>query len=82
MGGIKLDMKFVFNVISLLGAIGWGWYQMELRVQALEIKIENLLSKHIAEEKVEREELAEKVAFYEKELNLNPFSWGKKKKKK
>ena len=34
-------MKFVFNVISLLGAIGWGWYQMELRVQALEIKIEN-----------------------------------------
>ena len=41
MGGIKLDMKFVFNVISLLGAIGWGWYQMELRVQSLEIKIEN-----------------------------------------
>ena len=41
MGGIKLDMKFVFNVISLLGAIGWGWYQMELRVAALEMKIEH-----------------------------------------
>ena len=34
-------MKFVFNVISLLGAIGWGWYQMELRVTALEMKIEH-----------------------------------------
>ena len=34
-------MKFVFNIVSLLGALAWGWYQMELRVQALEIKIEN-----------------------------------------
>ena len=41
MGGIKVDMKFVFNVISLLGAIGWGWYQMELRNTALEMKIEH-----------------------------------------
>tara|TARA_R110002012_G_scaffold146534_1_gene304827 strand:+ start:164 stop:364 length:201 start_codon:yes stop_codon:yes gene_type:complete len=41
MAGIKLDMKFVFNIVSLLGALAWGWYQMELRVQALEIKIEN-----------------------------------------
>ena len=41
MEGIKVDMKFVFNVISLLGAIGWGWYQMELRVTALEMKIEH-----------------------------------------
>mgnify|MGYP003128557236 CR=1 FL=1 len=41
MQGIKLDMKFVFNIISLLGAIAWGWYQMELRVTAIEIKIEH-----------------------------------------
>ena len=41
MQGIKIDMKFAINVISLLGAIAWGWYQMELRVQALEIKIEH-----------------------------------------
>jgi hypothetical protein len=26
--------------------------------------------------------LAEKLAFYEKEFNINPLSWGKKKKKK
>ena len=41
MAGIKVDMKFAFNVISLLGAIGWGWYQMELRVTPLEMKIEH-----------------------------------------
>jgi len=41
MGGIKIDMKFAINIISLLGAITWGWYQMELRVAALEMKIEH-----------------------------------------
>ena len=41
MGGIKIDMKFAINIISLLGAIAWGWYQMELRVTAIEMKIEH-----------------------------------------
>ena len=41
MGGIKLDMKFVFNIISVVGAIIWGWYQMELRISAIEMKIEH-----------------------------------------
>ena len=54
---------------------------MENKVATADKQIENLLSKHIVEEKAEREELAQKVAFYEKELNLNPFSWGKKKRK-
>jgi len=41
MGGIKIDMKFAFNVVSVLAAIIWGWYQMELRITALEMKIEH-----------------------------------------
>ena len=41
MGNIKIDLKFIINIISLLGAVAWGWYQMELRVTALEMKIEH-----------------------------------------
>ena len=41
MGGIKLDAKFIFNIISVIGAIAWGWYKMELRVTALQMKIEH-----------------------------------------
>ena len=41
MGGIKIDMKLAFNIVSVLAAIIWGWYQMELRVTALEMKIEH-----------------------------------------
>jgi hypothetical protein len=66
----------------------YGYWQIETRIRKLEDKmvdanqqIGNLLEKHIVEEKIEREELAEKVAFYEKEFNINPLSWGKRKKK-
>ena len=41
MGNIKIDLKFIINIISLLGAVAWGCYQMELRVTALEMKIEH-----------------------------------------
>ena len=44
-------------------------------------QIGDLLNKHIVEERSERAELAEKIAFYEKEFNINPLSWGKKKRK-
>ncbi len=44
-------------------------------------QIADLLNKHIVEETAQRQELADKVAFYEKEFNINPLSWGKRKKK-
>ena len=54
---------------------------LENKIVIADENIGDLLSKHIVEERVEREELAEKVAFYEKEFNINPLSWGKRKKK-
>lgn len=41
MGQVKVDIKFIFNILSLLGAVAWGWYQMELRIATLEMKIAN-----------------------------------------
>jgi hypothetical protein len=44
-------------------------------------QITNLLDRHMLEEEGKRAELEEKVSFYEKEFNINPLSWGKRKKK-
>ena len=41
MGQVKVDIKFICNILSVLGAVVWGWYQMELRIAALEMKIAN-----------------------------------------
>jgi uncharacterized coiled-coil protein SlyX len=85
---VSINLKWLAQGCVLVAILVYGYWQVESRIKSLEDKvatadkqIENLLSKHIVEERMEREELAEKVAFYEKELNLNPFSWGKKKKK-
>tara|TARA_R100000458_G_C8150059_1_gene158036 strand:+ start:56 stop:205 length:150 start_codon:yes stop_codon:yes gene_type:complete len=43
-------------------------------------KIQELLSKHIEDEEQEIAKLEERVKFYEKEFNINPLSWRKKKK--
>ena len=85
---VSINLKWLAQGCVLVAILVYGYWQIESRIKALEYKvasadeqIENLLSKHIVEEKAEREELAQKVAFYEKELNLNPFSWGKKKRR-
>ena len=86
---VSINLKWLAQGCVLVAVLVYGYWQIESRIKELENKvatadeqIENLLSKHIVEERTERQELAEKVAFYEKELNLNPFSWGKKKRGK
>jgi uncharacterized coiled-coil protein SlyX len=85
---VSINLKWLAQGCVLVAILVYGYWQIESRIQSLENQvatadeqIEDLLSKHIVEERSQRQELAEKVAFYEKELNLNPFSWGKRKKK-
>ena len=86
---VSINLKWLAQGCVLVAILVYGYWQIESRIKALENKVASaneqigdLLSKHIVEERTQRQELAEKVAFYEKELNLNPFSWGKKKKGK
>ena len=86
---VSINLKWLGQLAILVAMLVYGYWQIEVRIRSLEDqvvisdeKIESLLSKHIAEEKIEREELADKVAFYEKEFNINPLSWGKKKRGK
>ena len=36
----SVDFKFILNIVSLAGAVAWGWYEMESRITALEMKME------------------------------------------
>jgi len=86
---ISLNIKWLGQILLLVAGIVYGYWRIESRLVALEDKVTladeqigDLLSKHIVEERAQRQELAEKVAFYEKEFNINPLSWGKKKRSK
>jgi|TARA_R110000824_G_scaffold365314_1_gene553802 hypothetical protein len=83
---ITINFKWLLQILALVGMLVYSYWQIETRIRDLENKIliadeniGNLLDKHIVEERIEREELSEKVEWYEK--NINPLSWGKRKKK-
>ena len=83
---ITINFKWLLQILALVGMFVYSYWQIETRIRDLENKIliadeniGNLLDKHIVEERIEREELSEKVEWYEK--NINPLSWGKLKKK-
>ena len=85
---LSFNFRFLAQAFMLVGMLVYGYWRIESRLGELEDKmlaaneqIGDLLDKHIVDERIEREELAEKVAFYEKEFNINPLSWGKRKKK-
>ena len=86
---VSINLKWLGQLFVLVGMLVYGYWRVESRLNELENKmldaneqIGGLLDKHIVDERIEREELAEKVSFYEKEFNINPLSWGKRKKKK
>ena len=87
---VSLNIKWMVQLFVLVGAIVYGYYRIESRLGKLESDlveadstIRSLLNKHSVEEERKRAELESKLSFYEKELklNLNPMSWGKKKRK-
>ena len=86
---LTFNFRFLINAVAVFGTIIYGFYKFQSRIQELERQMEEadqtiaeLLDKHMADEQIKREELEEKVSFYEKEFNINPLSWGKCKKKK
>ena len=80
----KLLVQFGVLVISL----SYAWYDLQGRIKDLEeevldahAEIRLLVDKHQLEESIQLEEMESKLKFYEKELNINPLSWRKRKKK-
>ena len=86
---ISLNLKWLGQIIVGVGIVVMGYLRIENRIGDLErrmelanSRIEELVSKHIAEEEVKITHMQEQLEWYQTELNLNPLSWGKKKKKR
>ena len=86
---VTINFKWLLQLIVAVGMLVYGWWQLESRIQGLERNMELALTEielHEDERKVAEgkhiAEMEERMLWYENELNLNPFSWGKDKKKK
>ena len=86
---VSINLKWLGQMFVLIASLVYGYYRIETRIADLERgvgvaneEIQNLISKHIAEEEVKIAQMQQELDWYEKELNLNPLSWGKRKKKR
>jgi len=84
---IHINIKWLGQLFVAIAGIVYGYLQITNRIAELErgmelatASIEELVNKHMLEEQKTREEMEERISFFEKELNLNPFSWKRKKK--
>ena len=86
---VSINLKWLGQMLVLVAGLVYGYYRIETRIGNLEQgigvandEIADLISKHIAEEEVKIAQMQQELDWYEKELNLNPLSWGKKKRKR
>ena len=84
---ISLNIKWLGQIIVAVAFIVLGYLRIENRLAELERgmgladnRILELVEQNQIEEKKTREDMEERISFFEKELNLNPFSWKRKKK--
>jgi hypothetical protein len=85
---ITINFKWLIQIIVATAMLVYAFWKIEGRIQTLErnmvlaleeIEIHEAERKH--DEQAHVKEMEERMKWYEEELNLNPFSWGKKKRK-
>ena len=84
---ITINFKWLLQIIAATAMVVWAFWRMESRIVELErnmiLALEEIAlheeERKSAEEKHIRE-MQEQMDWYQQELNLNPFSWGKRKK--
>ena len=86
---VNINFKWLLQIIAGTAIIVYAFWAIESRIQALERnmvlaleEIELHDQERIISQKAHEEQLQEQVSLLQKELNINPFSWGKKRKNK
>ena len=86
---ITINFKWLLQIIAGTAIVVYSFWKLEGRIQELERNMVLALEEielHEQERKQAEvahvEQMEERMLWYESELNLNPFSWGKGKKKK
>ena len=83
---ITINFKWLLQIIAATAMVVYAWYQLESRIQKLERNMDIAMDEIELHDQERKEAEAKHIAdmqqqmeWYESELNLNPFSWGKKK---
>ena len=84
---ITINFKWLLQIMAATAIAVYSFWRLEGRIQELErnmiVALEEIELHEQEREQSEQahvQQMEERMLWYESELNLNPFSWGKKKK--
>ena len=84
---LTINFKWLLQIIAGTAIVVYSFWRLEGRIQELErnmiVALEEIELHEQEREQSEQahvQQMEERMLWYESELNLNPFSWGKKKK--
>ena len=84
----SFNIKWLGQIFVLVGILVYGYWNIVSRIETLEngmetsnMQVQELVSKHIIDEQERYAKMEQELNWYQKELNLNPLSWRKKKRK-
>ena len=85
----QIDLRWLIQLIMLVGMVVYGYLTVESRIRSLELNMQLALDEikqyeqaRLQAQQDHEAQMEERILLYEKELNINPFSWGKKAKRK
>ena len=85
---ITINFKWLIQIICATAIVVYSFWRMESRIIELEREMVLAMEEIELHDQERREaeakhiaEMEERMEWYETELNLNPFSWGKRKEK-
>ena len=83
---ITINFKWLLQLIVFVSMIVYGWWQLESRIQTFarnmaqaieQIEVHN--EQRRLDEEQHKKDMEAELSLLKTELNINPFSWGKKK---
>ena len=77
---VTINFKWLLQLCAGICMLVYAWWQLESRIQDLERSMVLAMQERKAAEAKHVKEMEEEVSLLKKELNINPFSWSKKKK--
>ena len=83
---ININFKWLLQIIAATAIVVYAFWKIEGRIQALERNMSIALEEielheqeRLNSQQAHVDEMEERMKWYEKELSINPFSWGKRK---
>ena len=83
---VTINFKWLLQLLVIVATITYAFYTFQLKLNDMEgqiadnmIELQELIEIHEKESEIQIMQMQETIKWYQTQLNLNPFSWGKQK---